>query len=426
MNLLLNLGSFNKEKSYSNNDINFSKSKSNADYIFGISSKKRRNFPNNLVIETINDFKEFKKFYNFPFQLYKGDPFWVPPFWNEYKAFFKKKNPFWTHAECKLFNAKKNKKIVGRIAAIIDNKYCEIVGENIGFFGFFECIKDFKCAQTLLQSAQNWLVFKKMTLMRGPIDGRVDMGCGFLQTGFNSRPSLLSSYTPPYYIIFAEKFGMKKARDQLLYYIDLKKPIPTKLQEKAQQCAESGIKIRRFNRLRTRKELKWWVDLFLQTFSEHWGYVPVSSEEVKTRFGVKHLRWFVDTPLFLIAEYNGSPVAYIWSTPDYNQVFQKMNGQLGPYQLLQFLLMKRHINMGKLPLIGIKKEFRNQNIGSYLNYLTLVEMKKRGYVGAEVGWIDEGNSSANATIAITGAKLYKKFRVFDKKINNMKTRKING
>ena len=103
-----------------------------------------------------------------------------------------------------------------------------------------------------------------------------------------------------------------------------------------------------------------------------------------------------------------------------------MNGQLGPYRLLQFLLMKRHINMGKLPLIGIKKEFRNQNIGSYLNYLTLVEMKKRGYVGAEVGWIDEGNASANATIAITGAKLYKKFRVFDKKINNIKTGKING
>ena len=69
-----------------------------------------------------------------------------------------------------------------------------------------------------------------------------------------------------------------------------------------------------------------------------------------------------------------------------------------------------------MPLIGIKKEFRNQNIGSYLNYLTLAEMKKRGYVGAEVGWFDEGNAAAHATIAITGAKLFKKFRVFDKNI----------
>ena len=72
--------------------------------------------------------------------------------------------------------------------------------------------------------------------------------------------------------------------------------------------------------------------------------------------------------------------------------------------------------MGKLPLIGIKKEFRNQHIGSYLNYQTLVEMKRKGYVGAEVGWIDEKNAVAHSTIAITGARVYKRCRVFDKNI----------
>ncbi len=373
-----------------------------------------------ITISTVISNKDLKDFFKLPGYIYKNDNNWVPPFWSEYKAFFKKNNPFWSHAESKLFILRKNKRIVGRIAAIIDYKYCETIGKKIGFFGFFECINDFKCAEALFKSAQEWLTSKGMTVMRGPINGRVDVGCGFLQTGFGSRPSLLSSYSPQYYISFAEKFNMTKARDQLLYYIDLTKPIPKKLKEKAKQCAETGIKIRKFKRLRTHKELKWWIDLFLQTFSEHWGYIPAPPEEVRMRFGIKHLRWFIDSNLFLIAEYNGSPIAYIWSTPDYNQVFQKMNGRLGPYQILKFLMMKRYINIGKLPLIGIKKEFRNKNIGSYLNYLTLLEMKKRGYIGAEVGWIDEGNSSANATILITGAKLYKKFRVFDKMINNTK------
>jgi hypothetical protein len=45
-------------------------------------------------------------------------------------------------------------------------------------------------------------------------------------------------------------------------------------------------------------------------------------------------------------------------------------------------------------------------------------MKKRGYIGAEVGWFDEKNIIAISTISITGAKLYKKFRVFDKKISD--------
>jgi len=315
-----------------------------------------------------------------------------------------------------LFIAKKKNKIVGRIAAIIDHKFCETVGKKIGYFGFFECTQDFECASALLQTAQEWLRFKEMNIMRGPIDGRIDVGCGFLYSGFGSRPSLLSSYSPAYYVSFAEKFGMKKARDQILYYIDLKKPIPMKLEEKAQECEAFGVRIRPFNRLRTRKELKWWIELFLETFADHWGYVPVSNGEVRSRFGVKQLRWFVDSRLFLVAEFKGSPIAYLWSTPDYNQIFQKMYGRLGIFQIILFFCTKRHINIGKLHFIGIKKEFRNHNIASYLNYKTLVEMKNRGYVVAEVGWIDEKNAAANTTIAITGARLYKKHRVFEKNL----------
>jgi len=332
------------------------------------------------------------------------------------KGFFKKKNPFWSHAECQLFIAMKNKKVIGRIAAIIDYAYCDAVGEKIGYFGFFECVEDYECARVLFQIAQDWLLSKKMKIMRGPIDGRIDVGCGFLYMGFDSRPSVLSTYSPVYYLSFAEKFGLKKSRDFFHYYIDLTKPLPTELKEKARQCSAAGVQVRPFNQLRTGKELTWWSHLFLETFSEHWGFVPVSPEEVKTRFGVKHLRWFVDSGLFLIAEWNGSPVAYLWSTPEYNQVFQRMHGRLGPVELLRFLWTQRTINAGKLHFIGIKKEVRNHYIGSLLNYKVLVEMKNRRYVGAEVGWIDEQNAIAQATIALTGAIVYKKHRVFEKDI----------
>lgn len=348
--------------------------------------------------------------------MYKDDKYWVPPFWYEFKNFFKKNNPFWSHSESRLFIAKKKNIVVGRIAAIIDHKFCETVDKKIGFFGFFECIQDFECASALLQTTQEWLALKNISIMRGPINGRIDVGCGFLYSGFDSAPSLLSTYSPMYYISFAEKLGFRKARDLIIYYVDLTKPIPWKLKEKARLCDESGIKIRTFNRLRTKKELKWWVDFFLETFSDHWGYVPVSTEEVKTRFGVKQLRWFVDSKLFLVAEFNGSPVAFIWATPEYNQIFKKIKGKLGLVQILFLLFMKGRINIGKLHLIGIKKEFRKYNIGSCLNYKILVELKNRGYIGAEIGWVDEENTAAKTTIAITGATFYKKYRVFEKNI----------
>ena len=49
-------------------------------------------------------------------------------------------------------------------------------------------------------------------------------------------------------------------------------------------------------------------------------------------------------------------------------------------------------------------------------------MKKRGYKGAIVGWIDEKNKNAHATIALTGAKEIKKYRVYEK---NLKETKLN-
>lgn len=397
-------------------NISLLKSNYQGTYVFETNYNQIKRFPDDIQIVPVKNFKEFTLFYEVPFLVYRDNPFWVPPFWYEMKNFFKKKNPFWSHATCQLFIAKKNNKVIGRIAAIIDSKYCETFGEKIGYYGFFECIQDFDCANALLQTAQEWLLSKKMEVMRGPIDGRVDVGCGFLYNGHNSRPCVLSTYSPLYYVTYVERFGMKKISDQLFYYIDLTKPIPKKLEEKARQCVLNGIKVRPFNRLRTQKELKWWIKLFLETFSDHWGYVPVSENEVKTRFGVKQLRWFVDPRLFLVAEINGSPIAYIWSTPDYNQIFQKMNGRLGPFQILRFLWKKRKINVGKLHLIGIKKEFRNLNIGSLLNYKILIEMKNRGYIGAEVGWFDEKNVVAHTTIAITGATVYKAHRVFEKNL----------
>ena len=405
-----------KYENHGGTSISLSQKESSGSYVFESDSNDVRKYSDTLEIIPINNKHDFQLFYHVAFEVYKENRFWVAPFWSEMKGFFHKKNPFWSHAETRLFIARRNDKIIGRIAAVIDWAYCETIRETIGYFGFFECIEDFECTHALFHEVEQWLLSKQMKRMQGPIDGRIDVGCGFLLMGFDSRPSLLSTYTPKYYTTYAEELGLKKAKDLLLYTIDLTKSIPKGLEEKAQDSIASGIHVRLFNRLSTAKELRWWVNLFLETFSDHWGYVPVSPEEVKTRFGIKQLRWFVDSKLFLIAESRGVPVAYLWATPDYNQIFQKMKGKLGPVEMLRYFMSKHAISSGKLHLIGIKKEFRNHHIGSLLNYKVLVEMKNRGYTRAEVGWIDEQNAIAHTTIALTGATVFKKHRVYEKNL----------
>ncbi len=75
-------------------------------------------------------------FVNVPYELFKDDPYWVGELKKDVLHLLSLKHPFWQHAERKLFVAKKDDKITGRIAAISNHNYNEFHSENMGFFGF--------------------------------------------------------------------------------------------------------------------------------------------------------------------------------------------------------------------------------------------------------------------------------------------------
>jgi hypothetical protein len=387
-------------------------------YVFESSLSELQQVSPDVTISAVTTVQDFKVFFQIPWTIYEKNVYWVPPFWVELRDFFLNTNLFWTHAETRLFIARWNNRPVGRIAAFIDHQYYKTNDDNVGFFGFFECIDNFDIASFLLHAVEEWISSKGMALLYGPINGRIDVGSGFLCEGFQSPPSLLSSYSPSYYLDFMENYGMKKLRDQLMYHIDLIHPIPAAFKAIAKKCEAEGVTIRKFHRRHVKSELNWWIPLFLEIFSEHWGYVPVCEEEMRTRFGIKQLRWIIDPKLFLVAEVNNEPIAFLWTTPDYNQIFRTMNGELGLLEILKFFLEKSRINKGKFHFIGVKKKYRNLGIGTLLNYSAMVEMKKRGFTGAECGWIDEQNIASQTIIEKTGAKVCKRFRVYQKMITS--------
>jgi hypothetical protein len=386
----------------------------NITYVF--ENDKDKYFDTNKYIKTVNNFNDFKFFYKSSWNVYKNDKYWIPSLWIEMKNFFKINNPFWHHAEVKMFIARRKDDVVGRVAAFIDHEYCSITKKNIGFFGFFECINDFKIYSSLLKAAEKWLKFKGMNNIRGPINGRVDIGCGFLINQFNHPPSILDSYSPNYYSDFAKNFGLKKSRDFYNYYLDLTKPMPDSFKNLPKKNPIENIEIRRFNRFRTGQEMKWLLKFILKSFSNHWGYVPVSEDEIKNRFGIKEIRWFIDTKLFLISEVDNKPVGFIWATPDYNIIIKKINGKITPTNFLKYLYYKNKINFGKMNLIAINKKYREKGIASLLNYHIIIEMKKRGYKGLVIGPVDEKNNESKKIIQKMGAIKFKTFRVFEKSI----------
>jgi hypothetical protein len=385
-------------------------------YVFQTQQPQTTTSSSTLYISTVTTAHDLETFYSIPRIIYHNDPRWVLPFWTDISEFFQTSNYFWTHAETQLYIAYHHDNPVGRIAAIIDHNLTDPSTKKIGYFGFFECIDNSDIALQLLAHAEHWLKTKGITQLRGPINGHIDLGCGMLYEGFDQQPSLISQYTPRYYPTFMDNYNMKKLKDLVSYKIDLSVPIPKIAQETAQRCTQQGIQVRPFNRYHFTKETKRWYSLFQPLFANHWGYASSSYKEMMHRIGLKQLRWIMNPRLFLFAEKNNEIIGFRIALPEYSPLFRTFQGKLGFPQKIQFLRKKNALTHGKFIVMGIKKEYQGNGIGTCLNYHTLVEMKKLGFTSAEYGWIEEDNISSRKAGEKIGGFLYKRHRIYYKNI----------
>ena len=90
--------------------------------------------PEPLEVVPVANKRQFGKFIKVPWKIYKGDPNWVPPLLMEQRAVLNtKKNPFFLHSEIQNYLAYRDKELVGRISAIIDNNYNDFQKQKTGF-----------------------------------------------------------------------------------------------------------------------------------------------------------------------------------------------------------------------------------------------------------------------------------------------------
>ena len=105
-----------------------------------------------VEIVTVDNKSALKQFVELPYTLYRNDPHWVPPLRIAVKELLDKaKHPFYANAETELYLAKRDGKVVGRVAAILDKAHNRFHEEKAGFFGFFECVNDQAVADALLR-----------------------------------------------------------------------------------------------------------------------------------------------------------------------------------------------------------------------------------------------------------------------------------
>ena len=366
-----------------------------------------------LQVEEVRTEQDLKAFIQFPWQIYKGDSYWVPSLIKDQIAKFSPSNPFRSHSKMIFLLATRKGQLVGRIAGIIDYHYIEFHQEKTGFFGFFESIPDEKVSEALLSRVQDWLREEGMAKMAGPMNPSTNDECGLLIDGFDSSPCLMMPYNPRYYPPLLEGFGLKKVMDLYAYWLEESSFPLDRLNRVMERLKkrEPRLRIRSLNLRRLDEELKIVKEIYNQTWSRSWGFVPLTEEEIDDM--AKNLKPLLVPDLVLFAYLGEEPVGFAVSLPDYNQVLKHLNGKVGVLGALKFLYYSRKIKSIRVMLLGVKRSFQKRGVEALLYVESFKRGIRKGYRQAEGSWILETNVLMRHGLETIGGKQYKTYRIYE-------------
>jgi GNAT superfamily N-acetyltransferase len=372
---------------------------------------------NNILIERVETHKDRKKFVSFPWKVYKDDPHWVPPLILDFKEKIdKKKNPFFEHAEMELFLASKGSENTGRTAAILDKNHNSFHEEKVVFFGLFECFDDLDSAKALLGKVEEWGKERGMEILRGPMNISMNDECAFLLDGFDSPPVVMMPYNPKYYLDLMLKCGLDKAKDLYAYYMSREDQVIAQLDRiVAKAKAEIPLVLRTINLKNIQEEAARIKDIYNSAWEKNWGFVPWTDKEMNHM--AQKLKAVADPDLVIIAEHEGKPVAFAFALPNLNEAIKRINGRLNPWGILKFLYFRKKIKGIRALVFGVLEEYRHTGV-SYMLYSELDKNAiDKGYEWCETSWQLEDNAPVNRFVESLGGRVYKKYRIFEKKIS---------
>jgi hypothetical protein len=372
---------------------------------------------NKVEVVPVKDGRTLREFIRLPWKIYRNDRFWVPPLLLDMKKLLdRKEHPFFKHSSADFYLARRNGEWVGRIAAILNNNHNAFHGERTAFFGFFESADDREAAGALLDRAAQWARERGMAELRGPMNYSTNETVGLLVEGFDSDPCIMMTHNPRYYAGLIESAGFEKAMDLYAWWMTTEKGLNAKIARVgAKVLKDENIRVRSINMKRFWEEVEIIKQIYNDAWSRNWGFVPMTDEEFRNM--AKELKPAVDPRILLIAEKDGEPAAFSLALPDFNRALKKVNGRLFPFGLPILLYQARRIHYARVLALGIRKKYQNWNgLGAALYYESFRRGVAAGYLGSEFSWTLETNKLINRSVALFGAEIYKRYRIYKKAI----------
>lgn len=362
-------------------------------------------------IEKVDGGRGLHDYVMYPWQVYKDDPYWVPPLIGDTKKMLTK-HPFLQHGRTEYYLARRDGKMCGRIAYVVNDLHNETHEENIAFFGFFDCHDDHEVISELFAVVERRAKEDGFTALRGPANFSSNEEYGLLVDGFDSSPAVMMTYNPRRYIDHIEKQGYHKAKDLVAYYLDNPNPPERVVNVAEKLAARKGVVVRTVNMKRFREEVDKVKIVYNKAWEKNWGFVPMTEAEVDHM--AAELKPVLKPELLIIAEKGDEPVGFTMALPELNSALKHANGRLFPFGLLKLLYYARKVDMLRVLTLGLIPEYRRTGIDQLL-YLRLFQgAHKLKITRGEFSWILEDNQPMRQALEKLGCNVYKTYRIYEK------------
>ena len=375
-----------------------------------------------IEIKQVTNRKELKQFIQFYYDLYRGNDCAVPYLFNDEMSTLRSdKNPSFECCEAKYFMAYKNGKLVGRVAAIINNRANERWQRKQIRFGWFDFVDDQEVSKALLNAVEAWGREKGMTELAGPL-GFIDTDReGMLIEGFDQLSTMYINYNYPYYAQHMEKMeGFEKAND----WVEMKVKVPEKVPDKFAKITEMvrkryGLRVHKF----TRKELiddgygRKVFDLLNATYKDLYGFSELSDRQIDKL--VNSYIKIADLNLVTAIMDGDKMVGFGITFPSFSRAMQKTrDGRFLPFGWWQMLkILKWHKTpIVDLLLIGVLPEYRAKGANALIFDDLIRWFQRYHFEWAETGPQMESNEGVLSQWQYLEATQHRRHRCYRKNL----------
>lgn len=374
-----------------------------------------------LTVIPVRSKQEFDQFMDLPWSLYERGSLWTPGLKSQDRELLTPgEHPFWESARRELFLVLRDGRAIGRIAAIVDEKYNAYASEKCGAFGFFECANDPEAAHALLDAAYGWLAAQGMRFMRGPLNPSANYTCGLLVHGFDLAPTIMMPWNPPYYAELLETWHLRKEQDLFAYQIERSRLTPPEWlsEEVTRLKAEARFTCRTSSKATLAEDIRAMLELYKVSWAKNWGFSPLSDGEAEQH--VKELKSVLDPEFFVLFFHNNQPAAGMVALPDMAPLLRRLNGKLGISALWHWWQSRAEIRGGyRIILFGIREEFRLMGLPLLLLDFMLEKARQHPHFQwVEGSWVLEDNTPVNDLLEDFSGQLTKRYRIYRREIQS--------